>query len=135
METNALTIRNLTKRYRDFTLDNISLELPGGCVMGLIGENGAGKSTTIKAITGAVQPDGGEIFVLGCDIRDQAYIGRKAELGVVMDEACFPDVLTPVQVNAVMKRIYANWQEDTYYHFLKNLTCRPKRPLRNFQRA
>ena len=47
---NALEIRNLTKSYPGFTLDNINLTLPSGCIMGLIGENGAGKSTTIKLI-------------------------------------------------------------------------------------
>lgn len=135
MEVNALSIRNLTKRYKDFTLDNISLELPGGCVMGLIGENGAGKSTTIKAITGAVRPDEGDIFVLGCDIKDKEYIRKKEEIGVVMDEACFPDVLTPVQVNEVMKQIYANWQEDTYYQFLKKFELPLKKTFKEFSKG
>lgn len=135
MEANALSIRNLTKRYKGFTLDNISLELPGGCVMGLIGENGAGKSTTIKAITGAVRPDEGKIFVLGSDIKDEEYIRRKEEIGVVMDEACFPDVLTPAQVNEVMKKIYVNWQEDTYYQFLKKFELPLKKTFKEFSKG
>lgn len=135
MEANALSIRNLTKRYKDFTLDNISLELPGGCVMGLIGENGAGKSTTIKAITGAVRPDEGKIFVLGSDIKDEEYIRRKEEIGVVMDEACFPDVLTPAQVNEVMKKIYVNWQEDTYDQFLKKFDLPLKKTFKEFSKG
>lgn len=63
----ALYLENVTKRYRDYTLDHVGFTLPSGCIMGLIGENGAGKSTTIKAITGAVRPDEGIIRVLGCD--------------------------------------------------------------------
>lgn len=135
MEANALSIRNLTKRYRDFTLDNISLELPGGCVMGLIGENGAGKSTTIKAITGAVHPDGGEIFVLGCNAAGPEYGKQKEEIGVVMDEACFPDVLTSMQVNEVMKQIYKNWQEDVYFQFLKKFDLPLKKSFKEFSRG
>ena len=48
MESNAIEIRGLTKRYKDFSLDNLDLSLPYGCVLGLAGENGAGKSTTIR---------------------------------------------------------------------------------------
>jgi len=135
MEANALLIRNLTKRYGDFTLDNINLCLPGGCVMGLIGENGAGKSTTIKSITGAVHPDVGEIFVLGCDIASGEYTQVKERIGVVMDEACFPDGLTPVQVNEVMKHIYSGWQEETFYHFLKKFDLPLKKTFKEFSRG
>lgn len=135
MEANALSIRNLTKRYGDFTLENISLELPGGCVMGLIGENGAGKSTTIKAITGAVRPDAGEIVVLGCDTREKGYVKQKEKIGVVMDEACFPDVLTPVQVNEVMKQIYSNWQEERYYQLIKQFDLPLKKTFREFSKG
>lgn len=135
MEANALSIRNLTKRYKDFTLENISLELPGGCVMGLIGENGAGKSTTIKAITGAVRPDEGEIFVLGCDNRTKEYTEKKGQIGVVMDEACFPDVLTPMQVNEVMKQLYSSWQEEQYYQYLKKFDLPLKKTFKEFSKG
>ena len=64
---NALEIRNLTKSFKDFRLDNLSLTLPSGCIMGLIGENGAGKSTTIKLILDIIHKDGGSIKILGED--------------------------------------------------------------------
>lgn len=66
---NALEIRNLTKSYPGFTLDNINLTLPSGCIMGLIGENGAGKSTTIKLILDMIHKDSGSITILGRIIR------------------------------------------------------------------
>jgi ABC-2 type transport system ATP-binding protein len=66
---NALEIKGLTKHYKDFTLDNIDLVLPQGCIMGLIGENGAGKSTTIKLVMDMIHRDAGEIKVLGQDNR------------------------------------------------------------------
>ena len=63
----AMELRNLRKEYKQFTLDNISLSLPMGSIMGFIGENGAGKSTTIKAMLGLIRPDGGSIRLLGKD--------------------------------------------------------------------
>ena len=62
---NALELKNVTKRYPGFTLDQVNLALPRGCVMGFVGENGAGKSTTIKLILDLVRRDDGEILVLG----------------------------------------------------------------------
>ena len=62
---NALEIKNLTKTFGDFTLNSLSLTLPKGCILGLIGENGAGKSTTIKLILGMLKADSGSITLLG----------------------------------------------------------------------
>ena len=56
----VLEIRNLTKHYADFSLDHVNLTLPGGSILGLMGENGAGKSTTIKAVMGLIRPDEGK---------------------------------------------------------------------------
>lgn len=67
---NALEIKNLTKTFPGFRLDNLSLTLPSGCVMGLIGENGAGKSTTIRLILDMLHADSGSITVLGRDNRE-----------------------------------------------------------------
>ena len=64
---NAIDLRGLRKEYKGFTLDNISLSLPMGCIMGFIGENGAGKSTTIKAMLGLIGKDSGEVLLLGKD--------------------------------------------------------------------
>ena len=86
---NALELRGLTKRYPDFTLDGLDLTLPSGCVMGLVGENGAGKSTTIKLILGMLRPDGGQITILGKD--GQADVLTKEDLGVVLDEVGLPE--------------------------------------------
>ena len=74
---NALEIRNLTKSYPGFTLDNINLTLPSGCIMGLIGENGAGKSTTIKLILDMIHKDSGSITILGKDNQDNKITSAK----------------------------------------------------------
>ena len=85
---NAIEIRDLTKDYGAFKLDHVSITVPGGTIMGLIGENGAGKSTTIKCLLDLIHPDSGTITLLGRDNRT----GERAvleDVGVVLDEAMF----------------------------------------------
>ena len=86
---NAIEIKNLTKKYKGFSLDNISFTLPSGCILGLIGENGAGKSTTIKAILDMIKPDSGEINVLG----QKMSADLKNDIGVVLDEIGLPETI------------------------------------------
>ena len=85
---NAIEVKNLTKKYKGFTLDNVSFELPSGCIMGLIGENGAGKSTTIRSILGMIKPDNGDISVFGKKLTAKT----KEDIGVVLDEVGIPVV-------------------------------------------
>ena len=86
-----LEIKGLTKSFPQFTLDHLDLTLPSGCVMGLVGENGAGKSTTIKLLLGMLRPDEGRISILGKD--GQADALTKEDIGVVLDEVGLPDCL------------------------------------------
>ena len=83
---NALELQGLTKHYKDFTLGPLDLTLPGGTICGLIGENGAGKSTTIRLILDMVQRDGGTVTILGRDSRT-ASVRSKEEIGVVLGSA------------------------------------------------
>ena len=98
---NALEIRDLTKNYPGFSLDHLNLTLPSGCIMGLVGENGAGKSTTIKLILDMIHKDGGTITVLGKDNADNISL-VKEDVGVVMDEVGLPECLNALQVGKVM---------------------------------
>ena len=87
---NALEIRGLTKRRGDFALQGLDLTLPAGCIMGLIGENGAGKSTTIRLILNALSRDGGTVAVYGKDNRALTPLERE-DIGAVLDEVGLPD--------------------------------------------
>ncbi len=93
---NAIEVRDLTKDYGSFLLDRVSFTLPGGSVMGLIGENGAGKSTVIKCMLGLIRRDGGSIRMLGTDNLEGGQALRE-ELGVVLDESTFHDGLKAPQ--------------------------------------
>ena len=86
---NALEIKNVCKSFSGFCLNNISLTLPSGCIMGLIGENGAGKSTTIKLILDMLHKDSGTITILGKD-NGEDFALTKEDVGVVMDEVVMP---------------------------------------------
>lgn len=106
---NAIEIKGLEKRYDGFQLGSFDLTLPSGCIMGLVGENGAGKSTTIKLIMNAIGRDAGEISVLGVDNRSAEFRDVKEDIGVVLDEAYFPEVMSARNVGKVMALTYKNW--------------------------
>lgn len=110
---NALEIRDLSKSYEDFSLEHLNLTLPGGCIMGLIGENGAGKSTTIKLILNMIHRDGGSISILGRDNVAEIQ-SLKEEIGVVLDEVGMPECLNRKQVNRIMALSFKNWDADYF---------------------
>ncbi len=131
---NALEIRNLTKSYPGFTLDNLSLTLPSGCIMGLIGENGAGKSTTFKLILDMIHKDSGSITVLGKDSGDNIKL-TKEDTGVVMDEVGIPECLTVKQVGNVMKHTFQNWDNAEYTRLVQKFALPDKKQFRDFSRG
>lgn len=115
---NAIEIKGLRKKYSRFSLSGIDLELPCGCIMGLIGENGAGKSTTIKLILDIIQKDSGIIKLFGEEVcSDSAKL--RDEVGVVLDEPCFPETLTASHINKIMKNTYTSWNEETFFSLLE----------------
>lgn len=130
----ALKLKNVTKKYENFTLHNISLTLPRGCIMGFIGENGAGKSTTIKLILNLINRDSGEIDVL--DVPAEIFSAeRNATIGVVMDECNIPDMLNVYQVNQIMQKIYPNWENDTFFSFIKRFELPEKAKIKTYSRG
>lgn len=131
---NAIEIRNLSKSYPGFTLNNLNLTLPCGCIMGLIGENGAGKSTTIKLILDMINKDSGTIRILGKDNGDNFRL-TKEDIGVVLDEVGFPECLTARQVNSMMKYTYVNWKEDVFRDYLKKMSVPDNKPFKDFSRG
>ena len=131
---NALEIKNVSKSFSGFCLDNVSLTLPSGCIMGLIGENGAGKSTTIKLILDILHKDGGTVTVLGRDNgQDIALI--KEDIGVGMDEVGIPECLTASQVGKIMKHTFRNWDAAEYSRLLDKLSLPDKKQFKDFSRG
>lgn len=114
---NTIEINSINKSYKDFKLDNVSFNLPTGCILGLIGENGAGKSTTIKLILDVLELDGGTINIFGKNHKAL----NKNDVGVITDEFGMPDCLNALQLQDVMSSIFTNWDHAEYERLCKKL--------------
>ena len=121
---NLIDVKNICKTYPGFSLKNVSFNVPGGCITGLIGQNGAGKSTTIKAILDMVHLESGSILVFGEDHRKEGDYIRE-HIGAVIDDANFHESLTPNQIRKFMCKIYKTW-DDTYFESLLNRFSLPQ---------
>ena len=132
---NAIEIKGLEKRYDGFQLGSFDLTLPSGCIMGLVGENGAGKSTSIKLIMNAIGRDVGEISVLGVDNRSAEFRDVKEDIGVVLDEAYFPEVMSARNVGKVMALTYKNWDAAAFEGYLKKFSLAPDKIFKDYSRG
>lgn len=130
--TNALTISGLTKTYPDFTLDNVSFAVPSGSIVGLIGENGAGKSTTINAALGLIQKEASQVSILGKEKIDD---DTKERIGVVFDGSNYPEILSPKKINRIMKNIYRSWNEQIYFRLLKQFSLPLDKQVKQFSKG
>lgn len=128
--TNAIEVKGLTKEYGDFRLDGLDLAVPGGTIMGLIGENGAGKSTTIRCLLGLTRPDAGSVTLLGGDPER-----AKEDIGVVLDETNFHDPLNALQVGRVMSKLYRNWDMGLYNGYLDKFQLPQKKKFKEYSRG
>ena len=128
---NALELHGLEKHYKDFTLGPLDLTLPGGTICGLIGENGAGKSTTIKLILDMVERDGGTVTILGKDNRTD-LVHAKKEIGVVLGSDGIPQCLNAVQVGNVMAGIYRNWDAAVYTALCRKFELPEKKKCKDY---
>ena len=128
---NAIEIKNLSKHYRGFSLDDLNLTLPSGCIMGLVGENGAGKSTTIRLLLGMTRPDGGEVTVYGRKLDRE---GRE-QIGVVLDEPGYPACMTAAQIGKMLAGIFKGWEQETFDGYLTRLRIPEHKPFKDFSKG
>ena len=128
----ALIISGLTKTYKDFMLNGVSFSVPCGSIVGLIGENGAGKSTTINAVLGLIQKEAGSICVLGKEQPDNEI---KEQIGVVFDGNNYPEIFSARKLNRVMKDIYHSWEEHTFLNLLKKFSLPTDKPIKQFSKG
>lgn len=128
---NAVEVKDLTKKFKGFTLDHVSFSLPAGCIMGLVGENGAGKSTTLKLLLNMIQKDSGRITILG---KDEKNIDKN-EIGVVFDECRFHESFTAKDINQVLKSIFQRWNEQQFFDYLNRFEVPSNKKLKEFSRG
>jgi len=131
---NVIELKNVTKDYGDFKLDNISFSVPEGSVCGFIGQNGAGKTTTINLILDIIKRNAGEICIFGESIdKDSAKL--REDIGVVFDEMGFHEFMTGRDINIMMKNIYKNWDETAFFDYLKRFSLPSKKKCGSFSRG
>ena len=132
---NAIELSHVTKHFPGFTLQDLSLTVPSGTICGLVGENGAGKSTTIRLLMGALRPDSDTCTVLGADSAAPEFLSLKEDIGVVLDEAYFPESLNALQVGGVMAKTYRRWDGKQYQNYLTRFGLPEKKPFKDFSRG
>ena len=132
---NAIEIRNLVKNYGDkFTLGEINLDIPSGIIIGLIGENGAGKTTLIKSILNIIRSDKGNIKIFEKDIKiNESEI--KENIGVVLDNMFFPELLMPKDINSIMKDVYKNWDEQLFNKYLSEFKLKNNQSIKSMSKG
>ena len=125
-----LKMENVQKRYGDFNLD-CSIQIEEGYVTGIIGANGAGKSTTFKAILGLIQTDGGVIEIFGKE-SGKITVSDKQEIGVVLAESTFNDVLTIKDTLSVMEVMYPKFGKDNFIRKCEQYELPLNKQLKDF---
>lgn len=131
----AIEIQDLCKDFDEFQLEHITMKLPKGCILGLVGENGAGKSTTIKLIMNALKAKSGSVKVLGVDNQSKEFDQLKNQIGVVLDEAYYPEILNAKQVGIIMKDTYENWNTALYEKYMKHFRITMNKPFKDYSRG
>ena len=134
MSENILEVKGLTKDYGDFVLDKLTFTVPKGVIMGLIGENGAGKSTTINCILNEISKTDGNIEIFGKDYLSEE-IEIKDKIGVVFDETHFPDIFTPNEIGTYMSGIYSKWERNTYVNYLSKFELPADKRVKDFSKG
>lgn len=127
----AIQVKNLTKTYKDFSLDSISLALPCGTVMGLVGENGAGKSTFINSILGIVEARYDQVSMLGYDLKTQEKL-MKEDIAVIFSDSHYDLSFTPLFVGKMLSQVYKSWDQEKYMDYLKRFRLPEKKRLKKF---
>lgn len=124
---NSLEIKQVSKTYETFKLDNVSFDIPKGFIMGFIGENGAGKTTTIKSMLNIINRDSGEVNILGMNI-DENELDIKKRIGFVSGDIFYPKK-TINEITKTYKRFYDMWDEETYQSLLKRFNLIPTKNI------
>ncbi|RVU54392.1 ABC transporter ATP-binding protein [Anaerosphaera multitolerans] len=127
---NAIEVKNLYKSYGDFKLENVSFNVEKGTIMGLIGENGAGKTTIIKAILSMIKYEG-DIKVLGGEINEEI----KQDIGVVFDDAFLSNYLTIKEIGRVLSGIYRNWDEEYFNYIVEKFNLPQDKILNKYSKG
>lgn len=131
----AIEMKKVVKAYdRGFRLGELNITIPSGVIVGLIGENGAGKTTMIKSLLNVIRIDQGTIRIFEQDHQQQES-KIKEDIGVVLDQTFFPELLTPKEINSIMKDIYSSWDQKLFFQYLKDFSLPVDKQIRKMSKG
>ena len=131
---NAIEIHDLHKGFEGFFLKDISFFVPQGTVMGFVGENGAGKSTTIKCMLNLIKKEYGEILLFGKD-HVEHELSIKNDIGVVFDDLHVPETLNATQLDKIMSKVFQTWDSDYYFERLAQFKVPKRKKIKELSRG
>ena len=129
-----LSVEQLTKRYKDFTLDHISFQIPRGMIVGMIGENGAGKTTTLMSVFQMISPDSGQIRLFGKNWRENRRENLQ-KVGLVMDGLNQNPRLYCKDLENIYKRIYSNWDSRLFYQYVERFSLPLNKKIKSYSKG
>ena len=132
MEKNNILVRDLCKQFDEFLLDHVSFQVPKGRIVGFIGENGAGKSTTINLILDELKRDNGQIQIFG---KENTISAVKEDIGVVFDECNFHDVFNVSDIEKILSGVYKSWDSSLYRQYLKKFKIPERKQIGSFSKG
>ncbi|NBH86118.1 ABC transporter ATP-binding protein [bacterium C-53] len=132
MEKNNILVRDLCKQFDGFLLDHVSFQVPKGRIVGFIGENGAGKSTTINLILDELKRDSGQIQIFG---KENTISAVKEDIGVVFDECNFHDVFNVSDIEKILSGVYKSWDSNLYRQYLKKFKIPERKQIGSFSKG
>ena len=125
----AVEFSGVTKAYKHFTLDQIDLKLPTGCIMGFIGANGAGKSTTLRILMGLVHQDAGSVKVLEYAMPEQQATAKR-DIGFVSEDMRLYGSASLEWHMGFVRSIYAHWDSRYADQLLRRFDLRPQQKIK-----
>lgn len=132
MEKNNILVRDLCKQFDGFLLDHVSFQVPKGRIVGFIGENGAGKSTTINLILDELKRDNGQIQIFGME---NTISSVREHIGVVFDECNFHDVFNVSDIEKILSGVYKSWDSNLYRQYLKKFKIPERKQIGSFSKG
>ncbi len=132
MEENSILVKDLCKKFDGFLLDHVSFHVPKGSITGFIGENGAGKSTTINLLLNNIKKDSGQVYIFG---REHTENKIKSGIGVVFDECNFNDVFTTKDIEKIMSGVYKTWDSSFFNHYIKEFKIPQGQQISSFSKG
>lgn len=131
---NVVELRNATKKFKGFSVNNINLEVKKGFITGFIGENGAGKSTTIKMMMNLLKPDVGQVKLFGLDYQTHEK-AIKERIGFVYDGNVFFEGLNLIDIKRIVGPAYKQWDDKLFYHYVEKFELPQKKAIKTFSKG